>query len=493
MQNTLHLSNFGRNLTLTPARCYTPQNEHEVLDILNRHAGNVIRCVGRLHSWNNILDCQDVILDLQNLRDVTTGTDDGGNFVEVGAGCQIKHLVKKLDASRQWTLPSLGFITEQTVAGAISTGTHGSGKHSLSHYVRSVRIAHYEASSGRAVITEVDTGDALRAARCSLGTLGVIVSVRLEVRDKYRVEEQFRQYTNLNEVLAAEAEYPLQQFYLVPWKWTFFAQQRRETTRKHSRLAWLYHQYRFWVFDVLMHLLILLVTHSFFSKWCTKFAFKWMIPACVIRNWKVVADSSTQLVMEHELFHHIELELFVQRSQLPAALQYFTDALRTMGSTSPASKSNQRSRTPSSHPSAAFEHLQGSYCHHYPICIRKIQCDDTLISMSCQSDSPTASEEPWYSITLTNLHRGKHRTCFMEMMPILTHELSVRFGARTHWGKLFGMSGSQIDKLYPQLQRFLTIREHFDPSERFLNEWTRACFSNNKDLPKSTSLPPPNA
>ncbi len=161
-----------------------------------------------------------------------------------------KHLVKKLDASRQWTLPSLGFITEQTVAGAISTGTHGSGKHSLSHYVRSVRIAHYEASSGRAVITEVDTGDALRGARCSLGTLGVIVSVRLEVREKYRVEEQFCHYANINEVRVAEAEYPLQQFYLVPWKWTFFAQQRRETTRKHSRLAWLYHQYRFWVFDV---------------------------------------------------------------------------------------------------------------------------------------------------------------------------------------------------------------------------------------------------
>jgi hypothetical protein len=488
MPNTHHLRNFGRNLTLTPKRFYTPKSEHEVLEIMDRHAGAVIRCIGRMHSWSNILDCEDVTFDLKHLRTVKTGTDDAGHYAEVGAGCQIKHLVKELNVSQQWTLPSLGFITEQTIAGAISTGTHGSGKHSLSHYVQAVRIAHYDADSGRAVITEVKSGDELRAARCSLGTLGVILTVKIEVRDQYRVEEQFRKYSDINDVLAAETEFPLQQFYLVPWKWSFYAQQRRETMKPPSLLAWLYHQYRFWVFDVFMHLLIFSLTRTYFSKLCTQLAYRWIIPACVIRNWKVVADSSTQLVMEHELFHHIELELFVQRPELPDALDYLTEALKTMASTSMASTSARGDRPPVSRASPAFAHLQGSYCHHYPICIRKVQCDDTLISMSCQSDSRTKAMEPWYSITLTNLHRGKQRTPFMEMMPILTNELSVRFGARTHWGKLFGMSGHQVGSLYPALQRFLTIRAHFDPTERFLNDWARDCFSNNNDLPKPTSL-----
>ncbi len=489
MPNTTYVTNFGRNLNLTPDRFYTPRSEQEVLEIMDRHAGKVIRCVGRLHSWSNILDCKDIMLDLKHLCDIQTGTDKTGNYAKVGAGCQIKYLIKQLSECRQWTLPSLGFITEQTIAGAISTGTHGSGKHSLSHYVQSVRLAIYDANSGRAVITEVNSGDELRAARCSLGSLGVILSVQLETRDAYRVEEQFRQYSDIKDVLAAEADFPLQQFYLVPWKWTYFAQQRRETTSKSSRHAWLYHQYRFWVFDVLMHLLILLLTRTRFPAVCTRFAFKWIIPACVVQKWSVVADSSTQLVMEHELFHHIEMEIFVQRAKLPDALSYLTNALTTMAGTQTESTSKMEDQT-GSQPETVFEHMQGKYCHHYPICIRKVQCDDTLISMSCRSADLSNPEGPWYSITLTNLHRGKQRTSFMEMMPILTHELSIRYGGRTHWGKLFGMSGAQIRLLYPQLQKFLSIRERFDPAERFLNNWTKHCFSDHKALPEPTGLPP---
>lgn len=490
MPTTKHVNNFGRTLNLNPRRFYTPRSEQEVLEIMNRHSGEMIRCVGRLHSWSNILECQDVILDLKHLGEVHTGTDDNGDYAEVGAGCQIKHLVKELSDSRQWTLPSLGFITEQTIAGAISTGTHGSGKHSLSHYVQSVRLATYDADSLQAVITEVNSGDELRAARCSLGCLGVILSVKLEVREKYRVEEQFCEYSDLEEVLAAEAEFPLQQFFLVPWKWTFFAQQRRETNRKTSASAWIYHQYRFWVFDVLMHLLILLLTRAPFSAVCTRLAFKWIIPACVVQRWKVVSDSSAQLVMQHELFHHLEMELFVQRSKLSEAITYLRNTLEAMASTSIERQSRTDNHVSEPQATTEWNDLRGKYCHHYPICIRKVQCDDTLISMSCQSNHPSYPEEPWYSITLTNLHRGKHRNSFMELMPFLTKELAMRFGARTHWGKLFGMSGSQVSSLYPQLQKFLNIRQQFDPAERFLNDWAKDCFSKSKNMPKSTSLPP---
>lgn len=430
-----------------------------------------------------------MILDLRHLCDVRMGTNQDGHYAEVGSGCQIKHLVHELRESRQWTLPSLGFITEQTIAGAISTGTHGSGKHSLSHYVRSVRLATYDADTGQAVTTVVDAGDELRAARCSLGTLGVILSVTLEVRDTYLVEEQFRHYSKLEDVLATESTFPLQQFYLVPWKWTFVAQQRRETNRKPSRLAWLYHLYRLIVFDVLMHLLILLITRPLFPSACTRCAFKWVIPACVIPQWPIVADSSKQLVMQHELFHHIEMELFVQRSKLQDATDYLINALTTMGSPHVKSKSNLQRPELKLNPAPAFAQLQGQYCHHYPICIRKVECDDTLISMSCASDDASNPKESWYSITLTNLHRGIHRESFMKMMPILTHEFSTKFNARTHWGKLFGMSGSQLASVYPKLQKFITIRQSFDPTERFSNGWTKDCFTDDKNLPRSTTLP----
>lgn len=265
----------------------------------------------------------------------------------------------------------------------------------------------------------------------------------------------------------------------MPWKWNYFAQHRRETTDQISNLAWLYHQYRFWVFDVLLHLLILFLTRVLRFAACTRFAFKWIIPSFMIQRWAVVSGASKQLVMEHELFHHIELELFVQRSQLPAAIQYLIAALETFGG---KESNHPNSTTPHSSSVSRYpnlDHLRGTYCHHYPICIRKLLVDDTLISMASAGADPQTKAEPWYSITLTNLHRGKHRSPFMDVMPILTSELAQHFGARTHWGKLFGMSVAEIATLYPNLQTFLRIRKHYDPTNRFQNSWTKKSLTHN--------------
>ncbi len=229
MTRFMNKRNFGRNVTLTPKTVYAPKHEREVLEILETHRGRKIRCIGRLHSWSKVIESDDVLLDLRHLDSVAPDADASRPAVQVGAGCQIKRLLEQLQSDKGWTLPSVGFITEQTVAGAISTGTHGSGRNSLSHYVLSVRIARYDRCTGKAVIDEIHAGDELRAARCSLGCLGVIVSVKMQCRAGYAVEEHFREYQNLEDVIEAEIEFPLQQFYLVPWRWTYFAQHRRET------------------------------------------------------------------------------------------------------------------------------------------------------------------------------------------------------------------------------------------------------------------------
>ena len=99
--------------------------------------------------------------------------------------------------------------------------------------------------------------------------------------------------------------------------------------------------------------------------------------------------------------------------------------------------------------------------------------------MASAGADPQTKAEPWYSITLTNLHRGKHRSPFMDVMPILTSELAQPFGARRHWGKLFGMSVAEIATLYPNLQTFLRIRKHYDPTIRFQNSWTKKSLTHN--------------
>ena len=248
--------NFGRNQVLRPASFYEPGSAQEVLEILDRHRGEQIRAIGSLHSWSEAPCGDGVVISLRRLNTIDvheTGPEDSAS---VGAGAQIKTILHALK-KRGKTLPSLGLITEQTIAGAMSTGTHGSGKNSLSHYVQAVRIARYDADTGRAIIEDIEAGDDLRAARCSLGCLGVILSVRIRIRELYSVEEHWREYESLEDVLAAEHEYPLQQFLLVPWKWTFLAQHRKEMPYGRSWLAWLYRLYWFLLIDLALHLLLL--------------------------------------------------------------------------------------------------------------------------------------------------------------------------------------------------------------------------------------------
>ncbi len=326
--------NFGGNVELNPGTACVPETEQDVLDILDKHRGQRIRCVGRLHSWSRAIEVNDVLLDLRKLNYVIPSELSGQFSAKVGAGCQIKRLLAELERQKKWTLPSLGLISEQSVAGAVSTATHGSGRNSLCHYVISVRVAHYDAATGRAIIAEITEGDELRAARCSLGSLGVILSVQMQCRPAYRVEESFHEYHGLADVIAAEQRFPLQQFFLIPWRWSYMVQHRRETSTACSRTAWLYRWYRFLTIDVAMHLLILLMLRVLRAKTLVRLMLRRIIPAFVVRDWFVVDQSTPQLVMEHELFRHIELELFVNREKLTSAMSFVEQVLCVAGGTS---------------------------------------------------------------------------------------------------------------------------------------------------------------
>lgn len=480
--------NFGRNITLRPRSFYTPKSEREVIEILERHKGERIRCVGRLHSWSRVLQCNDVLLDLRCLDGVQLDCCGDPMTARVGAGCQIKHLLDALQ-KRSLTLPSVGFITEQTIAGAISTGTHGSGRHSLSHYVTRVRVARYCSETGKAMIDEISSGDDLLAARCSLGCLGIILSVTIQCRANYLVEEHFGQYDDLNAVLDAEADFPLQQFFLVPWRWTYFAQHRREIDTPKSRTLPIYKWYRFLVFDIAMHLLILFSVRCIRLKSATKLLFRWVVPAFVVRNWHVVGDSSEQLVMEHELFRHVEIELFVPRHRLGAALEFLRHSLGAAENGGIELDSNFHAQLENAGCESDLSELRGSYCHHYPICIRRILPDETLISMASGAqalpdDGMTGTDigqlnEPWYSITLTNYHQGANRKAFEELSAFLAKSMARLFGARPHWGKLCPLPPVELANLYPAFDRFSNICRNHDPDAAFTNDWIRGLLKTN--------------
>jgi FAD/FMN-containing dehydrogenase len=459
------LTNFGGNLTLEPQAVFVPGTEEEVLEILREQRGKRIRAIGRLHSWSDAPQAEEVLLDLRNLNSVQILRDDQGPRAIIGAGCQIKDVLRELDR-QGLTLPTIGLISEQTIAGAAATGTHGSGRSSLSHYIEAVRLACYDPATDTPVVREFRAGPELRAARCSIGCLGVVLAVEIRPRPQYRVEEWFCLHDTLAEVLALEAEAPLQQFYLVPWQWKYMGQHRRETEQPRSWLARLYRGYWFATIDAGLHLVMLLLVRVLGSRWAIKTFFCRVINLTVIRGWHVVDKSPAMLIMEHELFRHIEVELFVKQSRLAEALDFVMNALQYFDGDPAAIPPVVRQRLGEYGLEVPGVTEGGRYTHHYPICIRRVLPDDTLLSMTSDSD------EPHYAISFISYAAPAMRARFLRFAEFLSQSMTALFQARPHWGKLCSLASADVERLYPHLQEFREICRSYDPFGRFGNAWT---------------------
>jgi L-gulono-1,4-lactone dehydrogenase len=463
-------TNFGGNQKFTPTRVVTPRTDAELLEVLHECRGRQIRVIGRLHSWSEAAVTDDVMVDLRHFQDVKVELRDGKHWVTAGGGCQIKRLLAELKRQDAGTLPSLGLITEQTIAGAISTATHGSGKPSMSHFVDKILIATYDPATGEPTIRTINEGDELRAARCALGTLGVIVSVGFWSRPKYNVEEFFQRYDDIESVLAKEDEYPLQQFFLMPWHWRYFAQHRRETTQPRGGWATLYRIYFFLQFDIGLHLLVLLTPRFIRSPWLVRRLCQHLTPRLVIQNWKVIDDSSRMLVMEHELFRHIECEVFVPRSRLVEAADFVVQMLQHFGGEAAALDTKTREQLQGMGLLRDIDQQAGSYTHHYPICLRRVLPDDTLISMT------GSSTEPYYAVSFISYARLNDRQGFLAFSEILSRAMGAMYGARPHWGKVCPLSAAEVERLYPQLPKFREIVRGSDPEGVFRNDWLNRMF-----------------
>jgi FAD/FMN-containing dehydrogenase len=484
------VANFGRNVTSRPQFVLVPRSEEEVLQILAEHRGRRIRAIGRLHSWSGAVECDEVLVDLRHLRHVRVSFDSQGPLAEVGAGCQIKRLLAEL-ARHGLTMRTLGLVTEQTIAGATATGTHGSGRHSLSHYLERVRLAHYDAATGRPVIRVIEGGRELAAARCSLGCLGIVLSVAFRPRPAYRIEEWMAIEDNLDSVLAAEAQAPLTQFYFVPWLWKFLVQHRREhqpeaparkspgehqehvSPLRFGRVsgwsrgwsAWLYRWYWFLVIDVGFHLILRFLVQVLSSGRLVQAFYRHAAMATVIHHWHVVDDSAAMLVMEHELFRHIEIEVFVKRSDLAQALVFLRELMEHGAGNSGALAVQTRRRLEELGLGAELEALAGAYVHHYVVCVRRVLPDDTLLSMTAGDD------EPRYALSLISYALPRTRDSFFRFAGVAARGMAAQYGARPHWGKVMPLDADAIESLYPRLAEFRAVWRQLDPNGLFANRW----------------------
>src|SRR4051794_29559854 len=156
-----------------------PGSPEQVAELLTGAAANGrrVRPVGSGHSFTGVGRPEDVQLVADRLAGIHGITDDG--LVTVGAGTPLHLLTAEL-AHRGWALTNLGDIDRQTIAGALSTGTHGTGARfgGLATQLRGLELV---TSSGEILRCDAQQhADVFTAARVGLGALGVLTSVTLQ-------------------------------------------------------------------------------------------------------------------------------------------------------------------------------------------------------------------------------------------------------------------------------------------------------------------------
>lgn len=464
--------NFGGNVVFTPRHRYTPSSEAEVLEVLDRHAGGTIRVIGSLHSWSNDTVSDDVILDLRLFDQVAVETRGDEIWATIGAGCVLSDALAQLRAAGA-TLPTIGAVTVQRMAGVVSTATHGSGRSSFSHYITALRVAAYDPATGRARILEIDSGDERLAARCALGAMGVILALRLRCVPSYLVAETLVRRDTLDEVLADQASYPLQQFVLVPYLWAYVVFQRREAgSERTGRPSWwrlIHRAYALLGIDVLLHLVIKALVTIGRPSWIRGF-FRSVFIHLAWKDTTVIDRSELVLTLHHELFKHLEMELFVPASQLPDALAMVRHAIAVFDGSDvgPAPAPAVEAALDGIGLLGELRRHAGSYTHHYPIFIRRVLPDDTLTSMTA------GATEPFYTISLFSYHEP--RTAFYALADFLARALNRLHRACPHWGKYFPLGYAEIEEYYPRLPEFRAICERHDPRGTLRNAYVNRVF-----------------
>lgn len=463
----MRLRNFGGNLTFSPGTICRPGSEEELLELMRRNRGARIRARGSLHSWSGAPATEGVLIEMERFDQIHESGQLHCPTARVGAGCRLEPLVDRLRESNV-ALPTLGAVLEQTISGAISTGTHGSGNRSLSSFVRSIRLATLDAR-GEPAIRTIGQGSELLAARCALGTMGIITEVELELTPLWFVEERFEKADSLDEILAGENDWPLQQFFLVPYRWSHYVFRRRRTVESPSWIR--SHLYKGWnlvTTDALAHGLFkgLVQLQRLGSNSAVTGFFRHVLPRMLVTGMSARGESTMMLTLNHHWFRHLEMEIFVPAGALEGALElvrdltsyYAGDSDWLHDSTIAAlERAGLRDRVLGS---------RSSYAHHYPIFVRRVLPDETLISMS----SRRTSEPWWYSISLFSYLQPRDRFYSFadSVLDLLHHE----YGARPHWGKYHRLGRLDVDPLYPRIDEFRDVCRNLDPGGVFTNDYT---------------------
>ncbi|MGH2978335.1 MAG: D-arabinono-1,4-lactone oxidase [Solirubrobacterales bacterium] len=421
--------NWAGDQQCVPAAVERPGSLEELRAAIGRaaEAGRTVRAAASGHSFTDIACTDGVMLRLDRMSRVLE-VDRAAGLAKVEGGIVLRDLSETL-AREGLALENLGDIDVQTVAGAISTATHGTGERfgNISAQVESLELVTADGS-----VVDCSRGsdpDLWRAARVGLGSLGAIATVTFRVVPAFTIrrhdhplplEESF---ARLDELAAANDHF---EFYVFPHTRTALCRESRHVEgppEPHGRA-------REYLLETLLenHALALLCG---IGK-----RFPRRIPAInrfITRtlSGSVKTDASHRVFSTRRLVRFTEMEYAIPRQHGPEALRRVLDMIDRRG-----------------------------YAVPFPIEYRIVAGDDAHLS--------TAHERETVYIAV-HMYRGMAWEPYFRAVEAIMDD----YEGRPHWGKRHFQSAATLAPRYPEWDRFQAVRASLDPDGRFQNEYSQ--------------------
>jgi FAD-linked oxidoreductase len=412
---------------MNPVRVVRPTSSDEIAAAVKQAAADGLRVkpIGSGHSFTAIGLTDGVRLDLSSY-DGLVSADPVTGLVIAQAGLPL-HRLNALLGEAGLGLTNMGDIDVQTVAGAVSTGTHGTGRDSAGFAAQIAGLELVLADGSVVSCSRSERPELFAAARVGLGALGVISTVTFQAEKAFVLEADERPMP-LDEVLDGFFDLVEDnehfEFYWFPHTDIALTKRNNRTAAAPRPLS----KAKAFVDDELL-------SNSAFELTCRLGR---RMPAVIPRLNKVAAralsartyiDAAPKVFTSPRRVRFCEMEYAVPRAVLPEL----------------------------------FRELRGLPERHglkvsFPVEVRVAPADDVLLSTASGRDS---------AYIAVHMFKGTAYDPYFREVEKLYDDV----GGRPHWGKLHTLGASQLRERYPRFDDFVALRDQLDPERRFGNAY----------------------
>jgi FAD-linked oxidoreductase len=420
-------SNWGRSETCEPAHLAHAASVDDVVEVVRfaRERGLTVKAVGAGHSFTSIAATRGIQLDLASV-DGIIAVD--GTLVTLGAGTNL-HQLPALLGPLGLALANMGDIDRQTLGGATSTGTHGTGGAfgGLATQIRALTLV--TADGGVLRISDSENAHLLPAARLGLGALGVVVDVTIECVPAFllhAVERPERFDAVLDDWQQRIAGADHFEFYVWPHTDTVMTKTNTRLPAHHERnpvgrfAAW-------WEDDFMSNSVLAAMLNVGRALPALTPAMNRL--ATRVAGHRTFTDASHEVFVSPRRTRFREMEYAVPVADVPAILREIRAVIDAK-----------------------------NWRISFPIEVRAAAQDDLWLS--------TASGRPTGYIALHRYFREDPTEYFRTIETIMKN-----YGGRPHWGKMHFRDADSLRGAYPHFDDFLAVRDGLDPERLFANDY----------------------